>query len=345
MSSNPIPHNNPFFRQLLFLSLMIGIGVVIFGQLGSFISAFLGSITLYVVLRSTLIRLTEQLHWRSWVASLTLLSGTCILLLGIGYFVFDVIASEISSVDINQVADSLNRLVKKLNDLTGYQIISEKLLIESKGVITNIASLLINTTYNLAANTFMMLIILYFMLASGRKMENILLKYAPFSGKGLRLIKSEVRNMIFSNAIGIPAIMLAQTITAGLIYWVLGVESALFWAFLTAILGLVPMVGTAMITIPLSVYLISMGDLWQGVALLIAAVLIIANVDNVCRIFLMKRAADTHPLIVIFGVILGIPLFGFWGIIFGPLMVSVFLLLIHIYYIEYKLNDPSTELE
>jgi hypothetical protein len=58
-----------------------------------------------------------------------------------------------------------------------------------------------------------------------------------------------------------------------------------------------------------------------------------------------KKISNTHPLIVIFGVIMGIPLFGFWGIIFGPLMISTFLLLIRIYYREYRLLDPADDEE
>ena len=68
----------------------------------------------------------------------------------------------------------------------------------------------------------------------------------------------------------------------------------------------------------------------------------IANVDSLCRIVLMRQITNTHPLIVVFGVILGIPLFGFWGIIFGPLLLSGFLLLIRIYYWEYGLIPSDT---
>ena len=71
--------------------------------------------------------------------------------------------------------------------------------------------------------------------------------------------------------------------------------------------------------------------------------LVIANVDNLCRMILMNKVADTHPLIVIFGVILGIPLFGFWGIIFGPLLISGFLLLMKIYYKEYNLLPQEAQ--
>ncbi len=331
---------NPFFRQLLFLGVLVTIGVVIFWQLNFFVGAFLGALTLYVVLRGTLFRLTEKSHWKPWLASSLLVACTSILLLGIGYLIFEVIASEISNVNTTQIVEGFNRLIAKINDLIGYRVVSGKLLAESQNFITKFASMLINTTYSFAANIFLMLVILYFMLAAGRKMENNLLRYAPFSGRSLRLIKREVKDMIFSNAIGIPVIMVAQAASAALFYWILGIHNVLFWAFLTGVFGLVPMLGTALVTVPLSIYLLSTGAVWQGIVLLAAALLIIANVDNVCRIFLMKKAADTHPMIVIFGVILGIPLFGFWGIIFGPLLISGFLLLIRIYYIEYKLADP-----
>lgn len=331
---------NPFFRQLLFLSVLVATGLVIFWQLNFFVGAFLGATTIYVVLRSALFRLTEERGWKPWIASSVLVALTCILLLCTGYVIFEVVAAEIPKVDTTQVVDSFNKLIAKINDLIGYKVVSGKLLTESKDFITQFASMLINTTYSFAANIFLMVVILYFMLAAGRRMEDNLLRYAPFNGRSLKLIKREVKDMIFSNAVGIPVVMVAQAATSALFYWIVGMPNVLFWAFVTGIFGLVPMLGTALVTVPLSIYLLATGAIWQGIALLAAAVIVIANVDNVCRIFLMKRAADTHPMIVILGVILGIPLFGFWGIIFGPLLISGFLLLIRIYYIEYKLADP-----
>lgn len=331
---------NSFFRQLLFLSVLVTIGLVIFWQLNFFVGAFLGAITLYVVQRNTLFRLTEERKWKPWIASAMLVTLTCIFLLALGYIIFEVIASEVPNVDTTRIVESFNRLVAKINDLVGYPVVSGKLFAESQNFITRFASMLINTTYSFAANIFLMLVILYFMLAAGRKMENNLLRYAPFDGKSMLLIQREAKNMIFSNAVGIPVIMVAQAVTAALFYWIVGIPNVSFWAFLTGIFGLVPMLGTALVTVPMSIYLLSTGAVWQGIVLLGAALIVIANVDNVCRIFLMKKTADTHPMIVIFGVILGIPLFGFWGIIFGPLLLSGFLLLIRIYYIEYKLADP-----
>jgi predicted PurR-regulated permease PerM len=63
------------------------------------------------------------------------------------------------------------------------------------------------------------------------------------------------------------------------------------------------------------------------------------NIDNVFRFILQKKIADTHPLITVFGVILGLRLFGFWGIVFGPLLISLFFLLANIFKKEYIDNE------
>lgn len=339
---------NSFFRQLLFLAILIGLGVIIFWQLSFFVGAFLGATTLYIVLRKTLFRMTEQWGWRRWIAAGTLLLIICAAMLGLGYLIFEVIASEIPAVNSALLLKGFEVVQTRINDLFGYTLVPAKLLAESRVFITRLVSMLINTTYSFAANNLMMLVILYFMLVGGRSMEAALYRYAPFSGRSLKLVRREAKQMIFGNAIGIPVVMLAQSVTSALFYWIVGLDNILFWAFLTGIFGLVPMLGTALVTVPLGIYLMATGATWQGIVMLIGAVVVIANVDNLCRIFLMQRTANTHPLVIIFGVVLGIPLFGFWGIIFGPLLISGFLLLIRIYYLEYRLlrNDsmpPSAE--
>jgi predicted PurR-regulated permease PerM len=159
------------------------------------------------------------------------------------------------------------------------------------------------------------------------------------------ILEKQVSSMIFSNAVGIPLTMLVQFVAACFIYWILGLKGFLFWAFITAICGLIPVVGTGIVWLPISVYYFATGQIWQAVILLLYGALVTSNIDNLTRIVLMKKTTDTHPLIVIFGVILGIPLFGFWGIIFGPLLISAFLLLIKIYFIEYELLNKREEKE
>jgi predicted PurR-regulated permease PerM len=147
--------------------------------------------------------------------------------------------------------------------------------------------------------------------------------------------------MIYSNAVGIPLIMFSQAVVAFLLYWTVGLNNAVFWAFITALCGLIPMVGTLIVSLPLGLYLISLGGIWQGIVLILCGLFVVANTDNLVRIVLLKKVANIQPLVVIFGVLMGIPLFGFWGIIFGPLLIAGFLLLIRIYYLEYHLIRKS----
>ncbi len=329
--------NNCFFRQLLFLVILVAIAVVLLTQLGFFVGSFLGAITLYVVLRDLLFRLTEKHHLKSWAAAGLLVLGMTVLLLGVGFLVFEVLAAQVSELDTSNIIQSLNALPGKVNDWLGYQVITGEMMSNAGTYLTRLVTGILNSTYSFAINVFLMLVILYFMLAHARSMEKKIYAYLPFRGDSLQKIRHEAKSMIYSNAVGIPVIMFSQAVVAFLLYWALGLNNAVFWAFITAMCGLIPMIGTVIVSLPLGLYLISSGAVWQGIVLIICGLFVVANTDNLVRIVMLKKVANTSPLVVIFGVLLGIPLFGFWGIIFGPLFISGFLLLIRIYYLEYHL--------
>ena len=326
-----------FFRQLVFLGTLLAIGIMIFSQLRSLLGAFLGAITLYVVVREPFFRLTEKHKWKTWAGALVVVLSMTVILLGIGFLVFEVTAKEIPNVDTSKIVREFNSAVDKINNELGFKVLSSNIIGESTSVISKAVSSLLSTTYSFAINVFLMLVILFFMFMSGRKMEKKILEYQPFRGKSFDMVNDKIQGMIYSNAVGIPVVMLCQGIAAGLIYWAFGINNVVFWAFLTALCGLIPMIGTSLVSVPLGIFLISGGEVWHGVVLMACGLFVIANVDNLVRIILLKKVANTHPLIVIFGVIMGIPMFGFWGIIFGPLLLSCFLLLINIYYHEFGL--------
>ena len=98
------------------------------------------------------------------------------------------------------------------------------------------------------------------------------------------------------------------------------------------------MVGCALVWVPYSVYLLLTGDLFYGFGLILYGAIVVANVDNLFRFIMQKRLADVHPLVTVFGVIIGLKWFGFLGIIFGPLMISYFLILLKMYRKEYLEN-------
>lgn len=332
---------NAFFRQALFLLVLLALAWVLFDQLSFFIGSMLGAITLYVVFRGLQFRLVEKHGWKNWVAALAITIISMVIMAAFGWWTAKVIYSQIPAIDAPKMLSEVTAFVGRVNDFVGFKMIGVETISRSEGLISKVLGSVFNATYNFVINIAMMLVMLYFMLAAGRQMECKLFTYVPFSGPSLAMLKREVKNMIYSNAVGIPVIMVGQTIVAGLLYYFIGLDSYLFWGFITAICGLVPLIGTGLVYVPMAIYFAATGHVGLAVIVVAYGLLIISNVDNLIRIVLLGKYAHTHPLIVILGVVIGIPMFGFWGIIFGPLFISGFLLLIKIYFVEYGLIDPE----
>ena len=102
-----------------------------------------------------------------------------------------------------------------------------------------------------------------------------------------------------------------------------------------ALFSIIPLVGTAIIWAPVGLFLIASAETWQGVGLLVYSAAIITNIDNVFRFIIQKKFAEVHPIITVLGVIIGLNLFGLPGLIFGPLLISYFLIFIKMYQNEY----------
>jgi predicted PurR-regulated permease PerM len=118
-------------------------------------------------------------------------------------------------------------------------------------------------------------------------------------------------------------------------YWIFGIKDYVLWGFVTGIFAFFPFVGTMIVWVPLVVSVFAAGHTGQGIGLAIYSAVVTGNIDYVARISLLKKLGDVHPLITILGVIAGLSLFGFWGFIFGPLLVSYLLLLYKIYSTEF----------
>jgi len=118
-------------------------------------------------------------------------------------------------------------------------------------------------------------------------------------------------------------------------YLIIGIDEPWLWFVATSIAAMMPVVGAALIYIPLTISLFAQGDTGKGIAMAVWGFGVIGLVDNLFRFLLNRKLGDIHPLITIFGVIIGVQLFGFIGLIFGPLLISMFLLLLRIYSSEF----------
>ena len=186
-----------------------------------------------------------------------------------------------------------------------------------------------------AVNLFVLVFVLYFMLIGGQRMEKYISEILPFSEANTEHVVHDIKMIVHSNAVGIPLLAIIQGGVAMIGYWFFDVPDILLTGFLTCLATVIPMVGTALVWFPIAVYMTLSGDLFNGIGLAIFGTLIISQLDNLIRFILQKKMADIHPLITIFGVVIGLSLFGFMGVIFGPLLLSLFFLFVDMFKREY----------
>jgi predicted PurR-regulated permease PerM len=200
----------------------------------------------------------------------------------------------------------------------------------------------LGATFSTLTTIILMYFILYFMLVDGRKMESSFYEWVPLKDENTLLLRRDLNNLVYSNAVGIPLIALAQGVVALIGYLILGVNEPWFWFVITTIAAMLPVLGAAIGYIPVALLLFADGSTGKGIIMLIYGLAIVGTVDNLFRFWLQKRLGNVHPLITGFGVIIGVPLFGFIGLIFGPILISLFLLMIKIYANEFNIRRNSS---
>lgn len=325
---------NERLKQIGFLLLILFLACIIVSELRYFLSSILASFTLYLILRKPYRRMLQK-GWRNSWATTFLIAIMLLVILFIGSVIVGLVYDKLRHFHPQAVLNSIQHIHDVVVQRWDYNIFSEDIVNKTVATLGNILPEIISTTGNVIANLAMMVFILFFMLHKSVDFEKNIEEMIPLSQASVSLLKKETNNMVISNAIGLPMIIIGQAIFAGLGYWITGAGDPVVWGLATGIFGLVPVVGTTAIWLPLAVNLLIGQNIWQGVFLIIWGACVVASVDNVIRMVFLKRYANVHPLIALLGVILGINLFGFWGIIFGPLLLSGTLLLLKIFKSEF----------
>ena len=334
---------NNRLRQIVLLLLILLLAILLLQQLFVFLTGFLGALTLYILCRGTYFYLIFKKNWKKAATALLFILVSLILIALPVYFAIHLVSAKFSVALSNPtvlVADA--KIVgEKIHTLTGIQLLTDENIVTFQKKAATIIPSLLNSSAGILSNFAIMFFLLYFLLVSGREMEKFLGRSIPLKEENIKLLSNETKNMIKANAIGIPVLAIIQGIVATIGYWIFGVQDFGLWGFLTGVFSMVPIVGTAVIWLPLTAYLFSIDKTGNAVGLLIYALVLITNIDYVVRLTLLKKFMDVHPLVTVFGVILGIGLFGFWGVIFGPLLISYFIILVKIYMNEF--GDPAGE--
>ncbi|TDS14567.1 AI-2E family transporter [Sphingobacterium paludis] len=343
--------NHPVFsqkeRNIIILLIVIALGLILLYATRGIYGAFLGTLVMYTLFRKLNIFLIEQWRWpKPLSAVIIILASIFIIVLpffGIGSMLVK------KAMQLQQDPAWINQMIDAINDFAGDKLGKPDLVKEQIEASAAFFGTLLTSVLGGAANVFIeitvMYFILYFLFVNYRGFERGVIHYMPFDEQQASVFGTELKNITYSNIVGQTVIAIVQGGCLALGFWIFGVRDALFWGVICAILSFVPLLGPPLIFVPAALILLSQGQTWQAVGLLVWGFGLVINIDNVLRFIINKKVGDIHPLITVVGVIIGLPLFGIMGLVYGPLLLAYFLIAVKVYKTNKRLSLRKAQLE
>jgi len=188
---------------------------------------------------------------------------------------------------------------------------------------------------NIMLNIFVVIFSTYYFLKHGGDIYSFFKGLVPLSENRYQQMLSRFDDLSRSMIMGQIVVGGVQGILAWAGFLYLGVPNPVLWGFLTAIISIIPLLGAAIVWLPIDIYLFMSGymtgDYRRAIVLLIYGTFVISTIDNILKPKIVGEGARIHPLLILFGILGGVQLFGIPGILIGPLVLALFDLVIEIY--------------
>lgn len=201
--------------------------------------------------------------------------------------------------------------------------------------LLNLSTKMLGDLTGLLFSFVLMLFVLYFLLRDHDKIVAAIQHYIPLSRSQKDALLSEAKLVARSAVLGSVLTAIAQGLAGGIAMAIVGYPG-LFWGTMMAFASFIPAVGTALIWLPASLYLFFTGDWGWGLFLAGWGVLVVGSIDNVLRPILMQGSSNMSTLLIFLALLGGIQLFGLIGVIYGPIIFALTLVLLRLYTIEFK---------
>lgn len=222
------------------------------------------------------------------------------------------------NLDAQQIAQRVAKFVSSF----GSQLvaISAKILGDVTGVLMSF---------------FMMLFVLFFFLRDHDKIIEAFRHVLPFSRSQEDRLLNEIEAVSKSAVLGSFLTALAQGVAGGFALWIAGFPG-FFWGSVMCAASFIPVVGTALVWVPIAIYLALVGDFMMAGFLTLWGIVVVGSIDNLLRPLLMQGSAGMNTLMIFFSLLGGLHLFGLAGLIYGPLIFAITLVLFKLYEEEFS---------
>jgi len=239
----------------------------------------------------------------------------------------------------NQVNDVIN-----LESIDLFSVVSSVMQRLSQFAVSQVTDIVQNFSLTLFSFILMLFTLFYFF-KDGETIAEFLSELIPLPAERREQIVSQFSEVITATVFGDLAVALLQGFLGGMAFWILGLPSPVFWGALMAFLSILPVIGAPIVYIPASVILLVQNEYVRGIILLVWGSIVVSQIDNFLRPILISGRTKLHTLVLFFSILGGIYVFGFLGIIMGPIIAAILLAIIRIYKedIVYKQQTVAPE--
>lgn len=222
---------------------------------------------------------------------------------------------QIGELNIHQMA------VKGLGSVSGYVIN------EVQSAATNLTGLLINFG--------MMIFALFFFFRDGDGMLERIKYLIPMKDEQKDEIFKKFYDTLYAVIVGVMVTAAIQGVLQGLFFWILGISYSVLGGVLTFVFALIPIAGAVIVWLPVGLYLVFTGSIYTGIGVLIFGGLVVSSVDNFLKPMIIGGKVKLSTLFLVLTIFGSLSVFGFTGIIIGPILLAIFMSFIDIYKSEY----------
>jgi predicted PurR-regulated permease PerM len=250
-----------------------------------------------------------------------------------------------NNITLLNIISQINMLLSAIPQVD-YHITEEALIGSVQETVGPLSTYIANNALSIGSSSIQMI-------TQAIVFVSVLITLLPITPKAFQIIKDlsplddqldqkyiqRITTMARAMVRGVFVIALAQGAAAGIFLAIGGVPYVAFWTLLCIVFSLLPL-GVNVITIPAGITLLAFGSIWQGLLVLLGGLVVVSNIDTFLRPMLVPKEASLNPALVLIGALGGLRLFGFLGVIYGPVVMIFLVTTVEIYLEHYRYDKP-----
>ncbi len=229
--------------------------------------------------------------------------------------------------------DLLSFNLLKYQDLNIENYLKEGLKIGALYIVDSLSKFVFSIPARIL-DFFIIVFLMFYLFKDGEKFLEKIKLYLPLNHSQKEILFKRIGDVVYAIIYGLVIAAIVQGIAGVIGFFIFGIDNAILLGLVMIVAAMIPFVGSAIIWLPISIIEILSNNFVKGIGLLIYGIVIISTVDNIIRPKIIGDRTKIHPIIILLGIFGGIAMFGFIGVVVGPLILAIFLVLLKHYRID-----------